>query len=64
MKTEAIPVDGTNLKFYTTNDENGWGYVITPTPVNVKNSDNGFERKEDAQKAAIDKAKEIHNLLN
>jgi hypothetical protein len=64
MKSEEIPVEGTNLKFYTTNDDNGWGYVVTPTPVNEKNSDNGFDRKDDAQKAAITKAKEIYARLN
>jgi len=37
---------------------------VTPTPVNEKNSDNGFDRKDDAQRAAIDKAKEIYARLN
>lgn len=64
MKTETIPVDGTNLNFYTTHDDNGWGYVVTPVPVNAKNSDNGFIREDDAKKAAIDRAKEIHKLVN
>ena len=63
MARTLIPIEDTNLSFYTTEDDNGWGYVITPVTINTTNSENGFISKDDAEKAAIKKGKEIYVSL-
>lgn len=60
MTRQLIAIEDTNLSFYTTEDDNGWGYVITPVPISTTNSENGLISKTDAEKAAIKKGKEIY----